>query len=206
MSLEKEYDNDSELIYLVSENNEDANRIIFDKYSPVIDYYSKKYVSYVEGKGIDYNDLYQEGLIGLNSAISNYKEQKDIKFSTFAFICIKRKILSAVKNANRKKHSILNDSYSLDYKNEDDKNGFVNLIHSSEESALDLLLSEENEAYFKKRIEEELTESEKMVYELRTNGFSYDEIAETLDKTLKSIDGSLYRIRIKLKKILNEID
>ena len=202
----KLYEEDSELLYLVSERSEEANRTIFEKYKPVIDYYSKKYLGYVEDKGLDYNDLFQEGLIGLDSAINSYKEQKDIKFSTFAFICLKRKIFTAVKNASRKKHSILNDSYSLDYQLENDKNNFSNLVYSSEASIEDLLVSKENLEFFNKRVSEELTNFEKQVYELRINDFSYDEIANTLDKTYKSIESALFRIRIKLKKILNEID
>ncbi len=202
----KLYEEDGELLYLVSENNEEANEIIFKKYEPVIDYYAKKYVGLVEGKGIDYNDLYQEGLIGLDSAIKNYKDHKDIKFSTFAFMCIKRKIFTAIKMANRKKYSILNESYSLDYQTEDDKLSLENIIKTNMESVEDILVSKENLNFFNKRIDEELTSFEKDVYKYRLNGFSYEEISNTLGKTTKSIESALFRIRIKLRKILNEID
>lgn len=202
----QEYENDAELLYLISESHEDANKVIFSKYQPVIDYYAKKYLNIVEGKGLDYNDLFQEGLIGLNAAINNYKEQKNIKFSTFAFICIKRKIFTAVKNASRKKYSILNESYSLDYQLEDNKNSLSDFVYSSEISAEDLLVGKEDTERFNRRINEELTDLEKQVYELKINDFSYEEIADTLDKTYKAIESALFRIRIKLKKILNEID
>ena len=202
----KQYEDDYELLYMVSENNEDANETIFKKYESVIDYYAKKYSLLVEGKGIDYNDLYQEGLIGLDSAIKGYKDQKDIKFSTFAFICIKRKIITAIKAASRKKHSILNESYSIDYHNDDDKNGFENIIYNNEGGIEDLLVSKENTENFNKRISEELTSFEKQVYELRLYGFNYDEISKNLGKTTKSIESALFRIRIKLKNILNEMN
>lgn len=202
----KQYEDDYELLYMVSENNEDANETIFKKYESVVDYYAKKYSLLVEGKGIDYNDLYQEGLIGLDSAIKGYKDQKDIKFSTFAFICIKRKIITAVKAASRKKHSILNESYSIDYHNDDDKNGFENIVYNNEGGIEDLLVSKENTENFNKRISEELTSFEKQVYELRLYGFNYDEISKNLGKTTKSIESALFRIRIKLKNILNEMN
>lgn len=202
----KQYEDDYELLYMVSENNEDANETIFKKYESVIDYYAKKYSLLVEGKGIDYNDLYQEGLIGLDSAIKGYKDQKDIKFSTFAFICIKRKIITAIKAASRKKHSILNESYSIDYHNDDDKNGFENIVYNNEGGIEDLLVSKENTENFNKRISEELTSFEKQVYELRLYGFNYDEISKNLGKTTKSIESALFRIRIKLKNILNEMN
>ena len=202
-----EYEDDSELLYLISDNSDEANEVIYKKYEPVISYYAKKYSVYVEGKGLDYNDLYQEGLIGLIGAIDAFKEKKDIKFSTFAFLCIKRKMITAGKKANRKKHSLLNESYSLDYKQEDDDvRGFDNVVSLNDGGLEDLLVSREDNEYFNKRLDEELTDFERMVYDLRINNFAYDEIAETLGKTMKSVSSALERIRLKLKNILNEID
>ncbi len=205
--MKKQYEDDFELLYMISDSNEQATEILFKKYEAVIDYYAKRYAPLIEGKGIDYNDLYQEGLIGLDSAIKGYKDQKDIKFSTFAFVCIKRKIITAVKQANRKKHSILNESYSIDYHNDDDdRNGFENVVYTNDGGIEDLLVSKENTENFNKRLKEELTPFEKQVYELRLYGFNYDEISRNLRKTTKSIESALFRIRIKLKKILNEIN
>ena len=45
--------NDYELLYLISDNNEEANEIIFSKYKPVIEFYAKKYLPCVINKGID---------------------------------------------------------------------------------------------------------------------------------------------------------
>ena len=95
MPNKKDYKNlpdDGELLYMLSDNNDETKLVIAKKYKPVITYYANKYSAYVEGKGIDFNDLYQEGLIGLIGAVDSFKEQKDIKFSTFAFLCIKRKV------------------------------------------------------------------------------------------------------------------
>lgn len=205
--MNKEYTNDYELLYLVSENNEDACEEIFKKYESIVDYYAKMYSSFVEGKGIDYNDLYQEGLLGLDSAIKSYKDQNDIKFSTFAFICIKRKILSAVKSVNRKKHSILNESYSIDYHNEeDDKLGFENICYSNQGGLEDILVSKEDLENFNKLLNERLTNMEKQIYDLKINGFSNDEISTSLNKTLKATECAIFRIKVKLKDIINEIN
>lgn len=205
--MKKEYEDDYELLYMASESNEDASDAIFKKYESAVDYYAKKYAPLVEGKGIDYNDLFQEGLIGLDNAIKHYKDQKDIKFSTFAFLCIKRNIITAVRAASRKKHSVLNESFSIDYhNNDDDHNGFLNIISDANNSIEDLLVSKENLNYYNKRLSEDLTDQEKQVYELRLNGFNYDEISSALGKSIKSVESTLFRIRIKLKKILDEID
>lgn len=205
--MNKEYTNDYELLYLVSENNEDACEELFKKYESIVDHYAKMYSSFVEGKGIDYHDLYQEGLLGLDSAIKSYKDQNDIKFSTFAFICIKRKILSAVKSVNRKKHSILNESYSIDYHNEeDDKLGFENICYNNQGGLEDILVSNEDLESFNKLLNQRLTSMEKQIYDLKVNGFSNEEISTSLNKTLKAIESALFRIRVKLKDIINEIN
>lgn len=202
----KVYDNDNELLYLVSENNEDANKILFEKYKPIIDLKVKKYINIVSNKGIDYNDLYQEGLIGLDEAIKGYVEKKDYKFSTFATLCIDRKICSAVRKASRKKHSMLNDSYSLDYKLDEDKSFIDTFISTSTESTEDMLISKENNEYLIKRISEELTALEKQVFNLRLNGKTNKEIGEILNKSYKSIESAIFRIKNKIKSILKEND
>lgn len=199
-------ENDYELLYLISENNEDANEIIFKKYNPIIEYYAKKYLPLVSNKGIDYNDLYQEGLIGLNSAIEGYKDQKDIKFSTFAFICIKRKIFSAIKSASRKKHSILNESYSIEDNINSDNITYYDVISDSNCDIEEKIINKEMQDEFNKKLNVSLSPFEKQVYKLRINGFSYEEIANALNKTIKSIDSSISRIKVKLRKILEEIN
>lgn len=53
-----------------------------------------------------------------------------------------------------------------------------------------------------KLAEDELTGLEQQVFELKINGFEYKEIALILDKDVKSIDNALQRIKLKLKRIL----
>ena len=90
-------DNDYELLYLISENNESAKEIFYDKYKPTVEVKAKKYFRAVKGNGIELNDLIQEGMIGLSNAISDYQEQKNIKFYTFAATCIERNILTYIR-------------------------------------------------------------------------------------------------------------
>ena len=54
------------------------------------------------------------------------------------------------------------------------------------------------------KIEKELTNLECEVFELKTAGFNYKEIAEILDKEPKSIDNAISRIKNKASKYLNE--
>lgn len=204
-SIKTYQEDDSELLYLIEDNNEDAKELIYKRYSNVISYYSKKYYPLIQGKGLDEADLYQEGMLGLHEAINHFKEQKDIKFSTFAFICIKRKIITALRNASRKKYSILNNSLSIDYK--DDNNlGIEDSLYMASESIEDLLVSKENDKLFKIEIQKTLSPFERSVYELKINGFTNEEISGMLNKSYKAIESSLSRIRAKLRNVLNKID
>ena len=204
--MTKDYENDYELLYMISENNEDASSQIFKKYEPIIIKYARKYEKLVEGKGIDFYDLVQEGLIGLDSAITNYKNQKNIKFSTFAFMCIERKILSAVKKVNRKKHSILNESYSLHYKLGDEKSEFEDIISNDITGIEDILVMNEKKEIFTKKINSVLSKLEKEVYDLKIKGYSQEEMSIKLKKSMKSIESALFRMKLKLKNILDEIN
>ena len=54
------------------------------------------------------------------------------------------------------------------------------------------------------KIDELLTNSEKDVFDLRVQGFSYKEIASILDITPKAVDGTISRIKNKLSNIINK--
>ena len=200
----KEY-SDSELLNLIKEESEEAKDILYEKYKYIIGLIIKKYTMSAKMLNIEYNDLYQEGMLGLSQAINNYSSHRNIKFSTFAFTCIERKIISAIKKANRKKHSILNESFSLDYTVEDNRESFENIIASPNENIEEMLVLKEKKDYFVKKINDVLTPFEKKVYELKLNNYSYEQIADNLGKSYKSVESALFRVRIKLKKILKEM-
>ena len=63
--------------------------------------------------GADKDDLLQEGMIGLFTAVISYNEEKDASFDTFASLCINRQMISAIRGANRYKHKLLNEYISI---------------------------------------------------------------------------------------------
>ena len=100
-------DNDSKLIYLIKEGKEDR-KSLYDKYSPFIKSVVSKMVKYCKNTGLEENDLYQEGMLGLTNAIKNYDENMDNKFYTYAKICIEKKIISAIVASKRIKNRSMN--------------------------------------------------------------------------------------------------
>ena len=197
--------NDNELIYLIYGFNEDANRILHEKYYKIIKIKVAKYRTLAKRMGLDTCDLMQEGLLGLEEAINSYRDNKDMKFSSFANMCIERQILSVVNYHSRKKHSFLNDSCSIDA---EDEKGRTMLDYSlkSDTDPLMMMEKEEEKNSIYDLMTKDLSKLEKEVFELKLNGLDYREIARLLNKSYKSIDSALQRIRVKLKKILNEME
>lgn len=197
--------NDNELIYLIYDFNEEANRILHEKYYKIIKIKVAKYRALARRIGLDTCDLMQEGLLGLEEAINSYRDNKDMKFSSFANMCIERQILSVVNYHSRKKHTFLNDSCSIDA---EDEKGRTMLDYSlkSDIDPLMMMEKEEEKNSIYDLMTKDLSKLEKEVFELKLNGLDYREIARLLNKSYKSIDSALQRIRVKLKKILNEME
>ncbi len=199
----KDYD-DQELIYLIAESNESASNILYKKYEGLISLKAKKYLNLAKRYGLEYNDMFQEGMVGLSEAIRCYKEQKDTKFSSFANLCIDRQIYSALSKASRKKHTLLNESFSLDLTIEDDGKPLIDFLFDKDSDPSIKLENEENRKNLMEYLNNNLTGLEKNVLNLRLNGFEYKEISLLLNKSYKSIDSSLQRVRIKLKEYMKK--
>ena len=153
--------------------------------------------------GADRDDIVQEGMIGLFKAIRDFDNTKQASFKSFAELCVRRQIITAIKTATRKKHIPLNSYISLSKPVFDDENdGFLAdvLPELEEYSPEDMFIRKENAADVGKIIEESLSKLEKEVLEMYLDGKSYQEIAKAMKRPPKSIDNALQRIKKKLEK------
>jgi len=190
--------NDYELISYICEGNEEANNIMLEKYQPLINSISLKMIKYCGNNGIDYNDLKQEGMIGLTHAINTFSDQKNSSFYTYAKTCIERKIISAVISSNRLKHKVLNESISYD----SDDNILDKTLKDERNNPEKIVTSIDMENHLIENVKKKLTDFEEQVFELMLSDFTYKEIADILDKETKSIDNAIQRIRNKVKETI----
>ena len=65
--------------------------------------------------GYDYNDLYQDALVGFSEALNCYREDKAAALSSFITLCVDRKLQVSIIKAGRLKNKLISDSLSLDY-------------------------------------------------------------------------------------------
>ncbi len=193
---------DEELVKMIQGGSEEAEEILFSKFKPMVSSVARSYFLL----GAELDDLIQEGMIGLYKACQKFSE-KNASFKTFAYLCIKRQIQSAVKQANRQKNKILNSYVSLDaqggYKEGVGEEEALLIIPSNKLSPDDEMIEKENYKEILEKIKRALTPLELKVLTLYLKGNSYQTISKMVGKNYKSVDNSLHRIKNKLEFLKN---
>lgn len=157
--------------------------------------------------GGEQDDLFQEGMIGLFEAYKSFDKTKgdytsDV-FKSFAIMCIKRQILDAIKHANTKKNSPLNNYipfFREDYSNDETTLAESIAYLESPDEPLENVIEKEN---FDEKLQlaiSNLSEYEQDVISLYLDGLPNSEIARTLEKDVKSIYNCIERIKHKIRE------
>ncbi len=167
----------------------------------------KKYEKYlyISTKGYyltngDKDDLIQEAIIGLLKGIKSFDFDKDTSFKTFVILCMRRHIVTAIKNSNARKNNVLNTTNFLDDEIINEKI-YVEAGANAEEEYLYKELLEE----FGKYSKEHFSKLEKEVLEYLLKGYNYGEIAGKIGKSNKVIDNTYQRIKVKVKNWLKDL-
>ena len=162
--------------------------------------------------GADRDDVVQEGMIGLLGAIRSFDPDAGVTFKTFSELCVKRRIINAVKMAGRKRHKPLNESISIDAALfEQDENEGKDVSASALDTlrapqAMDpeeIVMLSELLSFIASNAEALFSDMERAVWEAYSNGSSAAQIAVKLDKSPKSIDNTLTRIKGKIEKLVS---
>jgi len=175
---------DDDLICLISSGNYEYLQILINRYMP----YILKTVKGFGDLGCDTEDLIQEGVLAVFSAVKAYDASK-AKFSTFVTLCINRSIMSQVKNATALKRIPENMILPIE-----------DISAVDNDSPESIYINKESYERFKANIGSALSELEYKVLCAFVAGESYSDIAKRYGISAKSVDNSLKRIRNKLKK------
>lgn len=155
--------------------------------------------------GGDGDDLIQEGMIALYKAITGYgKSDKGGTFAAYASACISNHLYNVIKGANRLKNAPLNQSISLDAPlsgaSEDSRTVADTLPPDTLSDPAQILIDRENVSQIEELISSRLSSFEQEVVLLYIEGNSLSGIAKRLDKSPKSIDNALQRVKKKLSR------
>lgn len=195
---------DSELINLANEESEEAKEILFEKYQYIINLIIKKYIIASKKYNVEYNDLYQEALVGFTDAINRYNDTSS-SLPTFITLCVDRRLQVIIKKASRLKNKIMNSSLSLEHVYDNYEQPLMDLLSDeNKNNPLHNLEDDENCKVLINEIEKNLSSNEKEVFYLMLKNYNYLEIAEILNKTSKQIDNCIQRIKSKSKNIINK--
>jgi RNA polymerase sporulation-specific sigma factor len=194
---------DEELIREAKEGNDAALELLINKYKKFVRAKARTYFLI----GADREDIIQEGMIGLYKAIRDFRGDKLSSFRAFAELCITRQIITAIKTATRQKHIPLNSYISLNKPIFDEESDRTLMDIINEENVSDpeeMMISREEFAGIELKMNEILSNLEWEVLSKYLQGRSYQEIAQELNRHVKSIDNALQRVKRKLEKHLGE--
>lgn len=178
---------DCELAAL-SKNNSAAASALLSRYSKLIFVKSQIYAN----SGADCDDLRQEGLLGLFSAMCSYRPDKGTKFSTYAEICIENRMRTFLARGRARAESPVENIDEISELHTEPINETPESIYLYKEYFSELF----------SRIQSVLSDAEYRVFSLCVNGASYKKTAETLGVSEKYVDNAMQRARRKIRALI----
>ena len=192
---------DEQLVLMAREGSETAEEILIEKYKGLVRAKAKAYFI----AGAEAEDVVQEGMIGLMKSVRSFDEGREASFKTYAGTCINNQILKAIRKAEREKNQPLNDAISLDnHLGEKDENLTIGdiLKASMFDEPEEKVIYEDTLLRLKGLSRNIFSPLEAQVLRAKIAGKNYQEIAEELGKSPKTIDNALQRIRKKIMAFL----
>ena len=190
---------DNELLDKVSENSEEARELLYDKYKYIVEIIINKYKKSAYYLSIDMQELTQEAWLGFSDALHSYNDAKDANLATFISICVERKIENYVKKHSTRKMQLMKEAVSLD-NHVSDSLTYADIL--TDEGSPDVIMERrERKEELLQAIKEKLSEQEMEVCKLLLYEFSYEDISEILNISVKQIYDYVYHIRKKLKDL-----
>ncbi|WP_295733802.1 sigma-70 family RNA polymerase sigma factor [uncultured Oscillibacter sp.] len=189
---------DEELCLLAAAGNRLAEETLVTRYNRLVRTCARPFFL----AGGDSEDLTQEGMVGLITAVREYDARKEASFRTFAEICIRSRLYSVLRASARDKQQPLNQSLSLDDSHFDSNpltSGTNNLAQRNPE---DFLIDREHTAALLSGVRKQLSEFEAKILGFYLDGLSCREIAKAVNKPPKSVDNAVQRIRRKVARQL----
>ncbi len=176
---------DEELVALVQNGDQKIEELIFKRYRGLVRSLSRRFFLV----GGDMEDLTQEGMMGLYQAMREYDTAKKSSFKTFAYLCVHRRIVDAVKAASGKKNEPLLGGISA----------LAETLQAGDPSPEDLIILNEEQREFNQKISKILSDFEFKIVVMYIDGLTTLEIGEILGKSTKSIDNAIQRSKRKLQ-------
>lgn len=180
----------NELILRVRGEEGGAFEQLLAMYEPMISSAVRRYLP----EGADEDDARQEALAGFYRAALSYDlEQSEVAFGFYAKVCVTNALISHTREiARRARRAAANIEYDE----------YMRYYVGISPDPAELVAERESTEALQNLIKQYLSPYENQVWGMHVAGVSTQIIAQRLDKPVRSIDNALYRIRKKLRTML----
>ena len=176
-----------------------AFEILSERYRNTVAALSRSFA----GTPADREDYAQEGLLGLLAAVSAYQQGRGASFRTYAVICIRNRM----RNVFEKEHSASaagssQAALSLD----DPENDAGELLTDGADTPEQIFLEKERISELYAKLSDVLSKQEREIFWRSVSGLSYEQIADRMQISVKSVDNAMQRARRKLRAVWSQKD
>ena len=193
MKLEREQDPSRQLAGKTDEELAVAAAGCSDSTTELISRYMKLIwvkANSMANAAVDAEDLAQEGMLGLMNAVAHFDPNREIRFSTFADVCITNKMKSALIRSRHTALPVEDAESAAQVQNE-----------VEDDDPEQILLRKERLQELYREMDHILSRRELEIFKLFLSGLRYEQMAERLHITEKSVDNAMQRVRRKLKSV-----
>lgn len=180
------------LLHAVRAGDQNAFSALLLQYRPLIDRAVDRFAAELPGEE-SREDVRQEALAAFYDAIRSYRtDQEKVEFGLYAKVCIGNRLVSHLRRERRQQGLLSLDDLSAER------------VMGADGDLLSLMIEEETAQALSASIKKVLSKYEYEVFSLYFQGYSSAKIAAVMQKSIRSIDNAIARIRKKLKNLLQD--
>ena len=188
---------EKELLIKAQQGDDEAMLSLLEAHRPLI----KRLVKHYYIKGAETEDLIQEGMIALFQAIKKYNVDANTAFTTFLNVVVRNRISSVIESTGRLKNQPLNNAIFYSEGLSEDSEHPITLLDqlsTRKEEPEELVIQHEETKEIAEFIRKQFSSFERTVLAYHLLGYSSEQIASKLDRTVKAVENALQRARKKL--------
>ena len=189
---------ENELASMICDNDEDVNEALYKKYSYLVTIVINKNKDTLTKLKIELDEAKQESFYALNEALTTYRDDRDASLTVYIINVIDYRVQKLIRKKLRKKSKDEINNVSLENCNETLLKITPDIKYNPEK----LMLSNESYTTLVNDIMISLSPHEKEIFNLIKENYSYNDISKILNLNIKQVYNSVYRIKDKVKSII----
>ena len=189
---------ENELASMICDNDEDVNEALYKKYSYLVTIVINKNKDTLNNLKIELDEAKQESFYAPNEALTTYRDDRDASLTVYIINVMEYRVQKLIRKKLRKKSKDEINNVSLENSN----NALLKITSDLKYNPENLILSNENYNTMLNNIIISLSPNEKEIFNLIKENYSYNDISKILNLNIKQVYNSVYRIKDKVKTII----